>query len=160
MTLPINIVFLIRPAILKSKKMQQKAKRRIIGTFSEIRNLIQSFTQITFGHIKDYQDPQWLWLLEIRKFLRYMLMPVLTEDQVKAMSETLEKTMNIRLKLTRVKNDSSAEDSKSSEKLEKAKPKHDPRVKWKEHYLGHFEDDIRQLGPLPLLNTDLFESKE
>ena len=111
-------------------------------------------------HIKDYQDPQWLWLLEIRKFLRYMLMPVLTEDQVKAMSETLEKTMNIRLKLTRVKNDSSAEDSKSSEKLEKAKPKHDPRVKWKEHYLGHFEDDIRQLGPLPLLNTDLFESKE
>ena len=137
--------------------MQQKANRRIIGTFSEIRNLIQSFTQLVYNNVKDYEDPHWLWILEIRKFLRYMLMPELTKSQVRAMSETLERTMDIRLKLTRIIDDSAGNGLNIGEK---AKPKHDPRIKWKEHFLGHFEDDIIQLGPLPLLNTDLFESKE
>ena len=34
-----------------------------------------------------------------------------------------------------------------------------PPLTWKEHYCSHFASDIRQLGPLPLLNTDRFESK-
>ena len=38
--------------------------------------------------------------------------------------------------------------------------KYKPTVKWKEHFISHFSSDIRNLAPLPLLNTDLFESKE
>ena len=152
--------------MLKSKKMQQKQSRKMIGNFSEVNNFIRSITQLIYNHIKDFDDPYWIWLLRIRKFLRFMLMPQLTESQVKAMGETLENLMNIRLHLTRII-EPSTEKNKNTSRMKKIKVKsnifkgkHDPSVKWKEHYLGHFEEDIRQLAPLPLLNTDLFESKE
>ena len=71
-----------RPAILRSKQMKVKGSRRIIGTFAEVSNLIRSMTQLLYDHIKDTDDPYWQWFLQIRKFLRFMLMPKLTESQV------------------------------------------------------------------------------
>ena len=59
-------------------------------------------TQLLFDHIVDTQDEYWLWLLEIRKFLKFVLMPKVTESQLEQMELTLTKMMNIRLKLTRV----------------------------------------------------------
>ena len=43
------------------------------GSFynSQIGNLIRSFTQITYDHMRNTQDPFWQWLLKIRCFLRY-----------------------------------------------------------------------------------------
>ena len=93
----------------------------MIGNFSEVSNFIRSITQLIYNHIKDFDDPHWIWLLRIRKFLRFMLMPQLTESQVKAMGETLENLMDIRLKLTRIV-ESSAEEHKSTPKNKRAKP--------------------------------------
>ena len=40
----------------------------------------------------------------------------------------------------------------------KSESKYDPTLKFKEHYLSHYPEDIRNLAPLVLTNTDLFES--
>ena len=71
-----------RPATLRAKQMSNKGSRRVIGTFAELSNLIRSITQLLFNHIKLTNDPFWLWLLQIRHFLRFMLMPKLTNSQV------------------------------------------------------------------------------
>ena len=173
-----------RPTVLLSKKMQQKSSRRIIGTFSEVRNLIQSFPQLLFNHIRDPADEFWVWLLVIRRFLRFISMPKMTESQVIEMDKTLENLMDTRLKLTRVPleseedkdititassvdeneqidiSDDENEDNDDNDKKVKVVSKYKPTVKWKEHFLSHFSTDIRNLAPLALLNTDLFESKE
>ena len=62
--------------------MKNKVSRRIIGTFAEIGLLVRSFTQLIFDNIKNVQDPYYLWLLEIRDFLRFILMPKLRNSQV------------------------------------------------------------------------------
>ena len=66
------------------------------------------------------------------------------ESQLLKMDATLEKLMNMRLKLTCV---------------QKEPPKYDPPVIFKEHYMSHLPEDIRNLAPIPYLKTDLFESK-
>ena len=165
-----------RPKLL-SKKMQQKCSRKIIGTFSEVRNLIQSLPQLLYNHIRDPNDNYWQWLLLIRRFLRYILMPQLTDSQIIEMDRTLDILMNVRLNLTRispepeedkdtadinenVEIDTSDDEIEDSEIDEKVSSKYKPTVKWKEHFLSHFSSDIRNLAPLPLLNTDIFEAKE
>ena len=45
-----------RPATLRAKKMKAKESRGIIGTFSEVSNLIQSFPQVAYDYILDYED--------------------------------------------------------------------------------------------------------
>ena len=102
-------------------------------------------------------------------------MPQMTDSQVIEMDKTLETLMNLRLKLTRInhvsKKDATLEvmadeeisDIDSEDDIEtnvKVLSKYKPSVKWKEHFLSHFSSDIRNLAPLTLLNTDLFESKE
>ena len=67
---------------LRAKQMKVKGSWRIVGTFAELTNLIQSITQLLFDHVKDTNDPYWLWLIQIRKFLRFMLMPKITDSQV------------------------------------------------------------------------------
>ena len=50
---------------------------------------------------------------------------------------------------------------KSPKKVQKkggkkgGKRNHFPTLKWKEHFLSHLTTDIRNLGPLPLLNTGI-----
>ena len=58
--------------------------------------------------------------------------------------------------------DSEADDYDELElsKQEKNTSKYSPAVTWKEHFLSHYVDEIKNLAPLPLLNTDTFESKE
>ena len=53
--------------------------------------------------------------------------------------------------------DESDQDDDIGENL--LKSKYSPQIRWKEHYLSHYSQMIRELGPLTLLNTDLFESK-
>ena len=53
-------------------------------------------------------------------------------------------------------NDSNANDNDKNVKIVS---KYKPTVKWKEHFLSHYSSDVRNLAPLPLTNTDLFESK-
>ena len=98
--------------------MRQKASRRIPGTFAEIGNLIRSFTQVMFDHIRNFDDEYWLWLLEIRMFLRYILMPEISQSQLKAMNETLIDLMNTRLRLTKIKNSSDDDTTELSEESE------------------------------------------
>ena len=178
-----------KPASMASKKMKNKDTRRIIGTFSEVGNLIRSITQILYNHVQDTNDPYWQWLLVIRKFFRFMSMPILTDSQIDEMDKTLDTLMNFRLPLTKIdqenvagKNGDTTEGTKISENVtketeidedstntesdeestdteadvetkEKIVSKHKPTVKFKEHFLSHFCEDIRNLGPLPLLNT-------
>ena len=71
-----------RPPVLPGKTMKIKGSRRIIGTFSEIACLIRSLPQLLFDEIKNTEDPFWKWLLLIRNFLRFVLMPSITESQV------------------------------------------------------------------------------
>ena len=144
--------------ILSSKKMKQKVSRKIVGTFSEISCLLRSLTQIMFDHIKNPQDEFWMWLLAIRKFLRFMLMPEITESQLNSMNETLENVMNTRMRLTRVTNINNSK-SKKKKGCKKKVQKYNPPIIWKEHNLSHFMEDVRNLGPLVLLNTDMFEQK-
>ena len=35
-----------------------------------------------YDHIKDYNDPYWIWMIEIRRFLRYILMTEISDKQV------------------------------------------------------------------------------
>ena len=56
----------------------------------------------------------------------------------------LDKMMNMRLKLT---------------KIDGPGNKYSPPLVFKEHFISHFCEDIRNLGPLPLLKTDIFESQ-
>ena len=79
-------------------------------------------------------------------------MPQLTDNQIAAMNETLCTVMNMRLDLTRIE--------KVDTKTGTSSFKYCPTVKWKEHFISHWMNDIKELAPLPLLNTDLFESKE
>ena len=37
-------------------------------------------------------------------------------------------------------------------------PSYCPTIKWKEHYISHYPQEISNLAPLPYLATDLFES--
>ena len=66
--------------------------------------------------------------------------------------------MNKRLKLTNAERNE-VDNVMSYPEPTSAKAKYDPPVIFKEHYLSHLTEDIRNLGPLPLLKTDLFESK-
>ena len=91
-----------RPAVLRGKQMKSKATRRIIGTFSEIGNLIRSLPQILFDHILDTQDPFQLWLFQLRSFLRYISMQSITDTQIDEKDLHLEKMMNARINLTKV----------------------------------------------------------
>ena len=62
--------------------MKVKATRHVIGTFAEVGTLIRSFSQLFFDYIKDPNDEYWLWMIEIRKYLRYLLMPQISDSQV------------------------------------------------------------------------------
>ena len=62
--------------------MKIKSTRNVPGTFAEIALFIRSLTQILYDNIQDFKDPYYLWLIEIRCFLRYMLMPKITTSQV------------------------------------------------------------------------------
>ena len=110
---------------------------------------------------RDPKDPFWQWLLSIRKLLRFILSPKLTESQLQSMNETLEIVMNTRITLT--KSDKQDETSDKSDEVElsdesdefeisdeldeisemakkdkKVLPKCDPPIRWKEHFLSHF----------------------
>ena len=78
-------------------------------------------------------------------------MPQVTNDQLVAMNETLCTVMDMRLNLTRIE--------EIDKKTGKSSSKYCPTVKWKEHFISHAMSDIKALAPLPLLNTDTFESK-
>ena len=87
------------------------------------------------------------------------------------MNESLEKMVNTRLRLTRInQNQISSEEEEGEEESDSSDDenremivqpkvkKYNPPVRWKEHYLSHYEENIRNLAPLPLLTTDTFES--
>ena len=82
--------------------MKNKQSRQVIGTFSQIATLIRSITQLLYNFVDDSEDQYWQWLLLIRKFLRFITMPELSQNQLNLMNETLYKMMNTRLDLTRV----------------------------------------------------------
>ena len=124
--------------------MKIKASRKVIGTFSEIENLIRSLPQLFYDHLEDTNDEYWLWFLEIHKYVKFVNMPKVSESQLVEMDSTLERLMNMRLQLTCVQINPR---------------KYDPPVTFKEHYLSHISEDIRNLAPTPFLKTDLFESK-
>ena len=106
---------------------------------------------------------------QIREFLRFVLMPKVSESQIEKMNTVLEEMMTFRFKLTKivqgvienedvgdeVENEDSSEDSDNEVKIES---KYKPGLLPKEHFISHFSEDITNLAPLPLLNTDLFES--
>ena len=60
-----------------------------LGTFAEVAMLIRSITQILYDVVQDFQNPYWLWLLDIRCYLRYMLMPKISTSQVEWFSACL-----------------------------------------------------------------------
>ena len=64
--------------------------------------LIWSLPQLIYNHIKDVNDPYWQWFLEIQKFLRYMLMHEISDNQIDEMKFVLDSMMNTRLKLTKI----------------------------------------------------------
>ena len=86
-------------------------------TPSEVANLIRSSTQVLFDNIKNPKDEFWIWLLLIRKFLRFISMTSLTESQLISQEETLEEMINLRIRLTRI-----------NPKNENA-PKHNPPIR-------------------------------
>ena len=86
-------------------------------------------------------------------------MPILSEFQAQQMDETLEKVMNTRLRLTKIDEQELDESSDGEIEQKKVSSKYFPPVIFKEHFLSHSIEDIRNLAPLPLLNTDMFESK-
>ena len=155
--------------------MLKKESRKVIGTFSQVANFIRSFTQVFFDHVRDTNNDFWQWILAMRKFLNFILMPEISKSQLVAMNNSLDELMNIRLKLTRQKNDNihvlvepdsddsdieeNDETTEKTEKKQNKKSKYVPPVTWKEHYLSHYVDDIQNLAPLPFLSTDRFESK-
>ena len=67
---------------MKASKMKVKKVRKVIGTFAEVGMLIQSITQVLYDVVKDHKNKHWLWLLEIRKFLRFIKMPKISASQV------------------------------------------------------------------------------
>ena len=71
-----------RPCILRAKQMKVKDSRRIIGTFSEVGNLIRSITQLLYDHVRDTQNPYRRWLILIRHYLQYIRMPKISQTQV------------------------------------------------------------------------------
>ena len=174
-----------RPAILRAKKMKIKTSRKVIGTFAEVSTLIRSLTQLLYNHLKDVNNPFWQWFLQIRQFLRYMQMPKISDTQIDEMDSALISLMNTRLKLTKISvakvddnnlecdnsscndaeddksdeiSDDESSDTSGDEEVINNLSKYDPPVRYKEHALSHLPEDIRNLAPLPLLNTDLFES--
>ena len=137
------------PAPMRAKKMKQKASRRIVGTFSEMATLMKLFTQIFYDVVKDTSDPYWIWVLEIRELVRYVHMSRMSENQVILLDDAVRKVMSTRMELTR----------KNSSDEESSLPTYEPRIKWKEHFISHYASEIKNLAPMPLLCTDLFESK-
>ena len=87
-----------RPAPILEQKMKNKCTRKVIGSFSEISNLIRSSTQLLDVYIKDFNNEYYQWLLSIRKFLRFVKMYKITESQLVEMDSVLETMMNFRLK--------------------------------------------------------------
>ena len=87
-------------------------------------------------------------------------MPKISQSQLEEMENTLDLLMNMRLKLTKIVQE--AENNEDMEETindrEKISSKYDPPITFKEHFLSHLTSDISNLAPLPLLNTDLFES--
>ena len=61
--------------------------KRTIGTFSEIACLIRSFTQLFYNNARNTDNPYWQWILQIRCFLRYILMPKIAHSQVRKIIE-------------------------------------------------------------------------
>ena len=166
----------------KAKKMKNKASRRIVGTFSEMANLIRSLTQLLYDHLANSEDYYWQLLLGIRKLLKFIAMPKLSAHQIDQMDAVIQKTVNLRMKLTKIENvvediydvqsdakeenesisSCSSEDEEKepcNEKKGKVVSKYSPPIVMKEHFLSHLSQDIRNLAPLCLTNTDLFESK-
>ena len=82
--------------------MKNKDSRRIIGTFSEVSNLIKSFPQVIYDCIVNPEDEYWQFFLKIREFLRFMLMPKVSESQLVEMDNALDRLMNDRMRLTRI----------------------------------------------------------
>ena len=133
------------------------------GTFSEIENLIRSISQLLFDRIKNTEDKFWIWLMEIRKFLKFVNMFKISDSQIDQMNTCLETMMNLRLQLTKVElvpveniidtvsidelimshtsfDESDSEDNKTSQPKVK---KYSPPVTFKEPFLSHFGEDIR-----------------
>ena len=81
--------------------MKIKSSRQIIGNFAEIRTLILCSTQILYSVCKDESHPYWQFLIQIRDFVRYILMYETSEDQVTAMDTALRRLMNTRMDLSR-----------------------------------------------------------
>ena len=131
-----------KQALLRSKKMKNKASRSIVGTFSEVSTFIRLLPLILYDHIDDPQNDHWLFLLSIRKFLRYVHMKSISSQQLHSLQYSLKEVLNRRIRL-----------SKTSENGQVV-----PKMRWKEHFLCHMVEDIKNLAPLPLLATDLFES--
>ena len=143
--------------------MKLKDSRRVIGTFSQVATLIRSFSQILYNQIKNPENPYWKWILLIRKFLRFVSMSQVSSSQLAQMDACLCELMNTRLRLTKVATvgDTKPSDncSEQNESKDKKKPKYKPPLRYKEHALSHFKDDVENLAPLALLNTDFMESK-
>ena len=76
------------------------------------------------------------------------------------MDANLEEMMEYRFQLTKISElkDNNPEES-SSDVEDSNDSNFEPSIKYKEHTLSHLPEDIRNLGPLVLLNTNMFESK-
>ena len=53
--------------------------------------------------------------------------------------------------------DSDTEQVATTSKNKKQKSKYKPALRFKEHFLSHYGNDIRNLAPLPYLKTDKYE---
>ena len=57
--------------------------------------------QLIYDRIVDTSNIYWIWLIQIRRLLRFVEMPAYTDSQIDALDETVHNVMNLRLKLTK-----------------------------------------------------------
>ena len=67
---------------INKKSFKTTQCKNFLGGFAEMENLIRSFSQLFYDYIKNFDDDYWLWLIQIRKFLRFVNMAEITESQV------------------------------------------------------------------------------
>ena len=106
-----------RPPVLKASIMKLKSSRQIIGNFAEVRCLILCLTQILYSVCKDENHPHWVFLLQIRDFVRYMLMHEMSDEQVTAMDSALRRLMNTRMDLSRCRSEPPTSDNVEQSEL-------------------------------------------
>ena len=90
-----------KPPVIRPKKMKIAGTQNLVGNFSEISTLIHLFTAMFFDYVKDENCIYWQFILKIRKFVKYIHMIEISDQQLQEMNASLNDMMNCRMDITR-----------------------------------------------------------